>query len=224
MVESSYTVEQEKIALEVLSKNKQEFYEILKVNRSADDQEIKKSYRKLAIKLHPDKNPHPRASEAFKVINRAFEVLSDAEKRQMYDRLGRDPDDRSMPSGSSSSYQAGFPQEAFFGRRHADPREDIFDYLFNMGGGSPFGGPFGNHPFGSPFMNGGGASTFTFGGPGGFRVYTNTPRHAQQRQRQRQQQQQQEGDREQDVNQSIRVLLPLLVLFLVPLLERFVFG
>lgn len=228
MAESSFTADQEKIALEVLSKDKQAFYEVLRVERSANDVEIKKSYRKLAIKLHPDKNPHPRASEAFKVINRAFEVLSDGEKRQLYDRLGRDPDDRSMPSASGSSFrETGFPQEAFFNRRHAaDPREDIFDFLFNMGGGgSPFGGPFGNHPFGGSPFNGGGATSFTFGGPGGFRVYTNSPRQAQQRQRQRQQQQQQqEVNNEPDIYQSIRVLLPLLVLFLVPLLERFLFG
>lgn len=228
MTSASYTEDQEKIALEVLSKERHAFYEVLRVQRSANDIEIKKSYRKLAIKLHPDKNPHPRASEAFKVINRAFEVLSDEEKRRLYDRLGRDPDDRNMPSASGSAFRspsarsaAGF-ENAFYSRRAApDPREDIFDFLFNMGGG---GGPFGGHPFGGnafgghPFMDGG-ATSFTFG-PGGFKVHTNAPRRA----RQQQQQRQAEQEAPPDLYQSLRVLLPLLLLFLVPLLERFLFG
>lgn len=230
MSTSSYTEDQEKIALEVLSKSKHEFYEILRVERSANDNEIKKSYRRLAIKLHPDKNPHPRAGEAFKLINRAFEVLSDEEKRRLYDRLGRDPDDRNMSSSSATSYrEAGVPagfENAFFNRRRArDPSEDIFDFLFNMGGGGgPFGGhPFGGHAFGGhPFMDGG-ATSFSFGGPGGFKVYSNVPRNTRQQQRQRQQQQNEENEQP-DVYQSIRILLPLLILFLVPLLERFLFG
>lgn len=222
----TYTEDQEKIALEVLSKDRQAFYEVLRVDRNASDIEIKKSYRKLAIKLHPDKNPHPRASEAFKVINRAFEVLSDEEKRRLYDRLGRDPDDRNMASASSSAFRstgAGFPagfENSFYSRRAArDPGEDIFDFLFNMGGGGPFGHPFGGHAFGGhPFMDGG-ATSFTFG-PGGFKVHTNAPRRARQQQQQRQAQQ----DVQPDFYQSLRVLLPLLLLFLVPLLERLLFG
>ncbi|QLL30462.1 hypothetical protein HG536_0A02790 [Torulaspora globosa] len=225
MSSPSYTEEQEKIALEVLSKDKQAFYDVLRVDRGANDVEIKKSYRKLAIKLHPDKNPHPRASEAFKVINRAFEVLSDDEKRQIYDRLGRDPDDRSMPTASGSSFRsAGFPagfENSFYNRQAArDPREDIFDFLFNMGGGGPFGGhPFGGNAFGGhPFMDGG-ATSFTFGGPGGFKVYTNVPRRARH-----QQQRQAQQNEQPDLYQNLRVLLPLLLLFLVPLLERLLFG
>lgn len=225
MSSGSYTEDQEKIALEVLSKDRQAFYEVLRIERSASDNEIKKSYRKLAIKLHPDKNPHPRASEAFKVINRAFEVLSDEEKRRLYDRLGRDPDDRNMPSASSSGFRsasAGFPagfENSFYSRRAAtrDPGEDIFDFLFNMGGGGPFGHPFGGNAFGGhPFMDGG-ATSFTFG-PGGFKVHTNAPRRARQQQRQAEQ------DVQPDLYQSLRVLLPLLLLFLVPLLERLLFG
>lgn len=230
---TSYTSEQEKIALEVLAKDKHQFYEILQVERTANDNEVKKSYRKLAIRLHPDKNPHPRASEAFKLINRAFEVLGDNEKRALYDRLGRDPDDRSVPSASSASaFNGDMGFENTFFRRRREPSEDLFDILFNMSnggggggpfGGSPFAGPFGGSPFGRhPFMDGGG-TTFTFAGPDGFRVYTSGPRGAQSRQRQRQRQQF-EAEQEQDVYQSIKVLLPLLVLFLVPIIERFLFG
>ncbi|EDO16754.1 hypothetical protein Kpol_526p6 [Vanderwaltozyma polyspora DSM 70294] len=227
---SSYTEEQERVALEVLSKERHDFYNVLKVERSSDETEIKKSYRKLAIKLHPDKNPHPKASEAFKVINRAFEVLSDNEKREIFDRIGRDPDDRGVSSSASgfNGAQPGFPSDfenMFFRRQfnqggHAAP-EDIFDFLFNMnGGGSPFGGPFGGSPFG-------GATTFSFG-PGGYRVYTNGPGGhpfaQRQRQRQQQRQQQQQQPERNDFYENIRILLPFLILFVVPLLERLLFG
>lgn len=228
---TTYSSEQEKVALDILSKDKHAFYEILKVEKTASDGEIKKAYRKLAIKLHPDKNPHPKASEAFKIINRAFEVLSDSNKRSIYDRIGRDPDDRSMPSyndssngaGSSSGFNGGVPPEFFRNRHQASPfgnpggPEDIFDFLFNMNnGGSPFGP-------GGPFMNGGGATTFTFG-PGGFRAYTNGhPRTAFQR-RQRQQQARRAHDDETRYQEILRVLLPLLFFFLLPVLERLFFG
>ncbi|CCE62609.1 hypothetical protein TPHA_0C04590 [Tetrapisispora phaffii CBS 4417] len=229
----NFTSEQEKVALEVLSKEKHAFYDILNVQKSADSVEIKKSYRKLAIKLHPDKNPHPKAGEAFKVINRAFEVLSDDEKRSVFDRIGRDPDDRTVPGGGAGAGSgSGFEDMFFRGngghpfQRHpgnAMPPEDIFDFLFNMnGGGSPFGAPFG-----------GGATTFTFGGPGGFKVYTNgggngnpffQPNRSHQRRRAAQQPQNGDPAERNDVYDTFRVILPFLVLFLVPLLERLLFG
>lgn len=230
----SFTKEQEHITLDILSKDKHAFYDILKVERTSDDNQIKKSYRKMAIKLHPDKNPHPKASEAFKVINRAFEVLSDQEKRNMYDRIGRDPDERGAPSaaGSGFSNQAGFPNDfenMFFRGRNTGaqrPPEDIFDFLFNTNvNGSPFGGPFG----GNTFMDGG-ATGFSFGGPGGFRVFTNSQGGGdpffQQRQRQRQshRHQQQNQPQRNDLYEHLRILIPFILLFLVPMLERLLFG
>ena len=68
---------------------KRDYYEVLDVNRDADDEEIKKAYRKLAIQFHPDKNPdNKEAEDKFKEATEAYEVLRDAEKRQQYDRFG----------------------------------------------------------------------------------------------------------------------------------------
>ncbi len=69
--------------------NYQDYYKTLGVNKSADEKEIKKAYRKLAQEYHPDKNPGNKAAEEkFKLINEAYEVLSDADKRQKYDKFG----------------------------------------------------------------------------------------------------------------------------------------
>src|SRR5919204_6645116 len=66
-----------------------DYYEILGVARSAKEEDIKKAYRKLARKYHPDLNPNNKqAEEKFKEIQEAYEVLSDADKRQKYDQLG----------------------------------------------------------------------------------------------------------------------------------------
>jgi len=68
---------------------KADFYEVLQVSRDASDQELKASYRRLAMQYHPDRNPNnPAAEEKFKACSEAYQVLSDAEKRAAYDRYG----------------------------------------------------------------------------------------------------------------------------------------
>ena len=65
---------------------KRDYYEVLGVNRDASDEDIKKAYRKLAMKHHPDRNPdNPKSEEHFKEAKEAYEVLSDDEKRQAFD-------------------------------------------------------------------------------------------------------------------------------------------
>ena len=65
-----------------------DYYQILGVSRSANDDELKKAYRKLALKYHPDKNKQPGAEERFKEIAEAYEVLSDPDKRAGFDLYG----------------------------------------------------------------------------------------------------------------------------------------
>jgi molecular chaperone DnaJ len=94
-----------------------DYYGILGVRRDAGADEIKKAYRRLARELHPDVNPDPQLQERFKEVTQAYEVLSDPEKRQMYD-LGADPYAQ-RGAGTAGFGAAGFPfsdlMDAFFG-------------------------------------------------------------------------------------------------------------
>ncbi len=104
---------------------KRDYYEILGVNRDASDEEIKKAYRRLAMKHHPDRNPeNPKAEEHFKEAKEAYEVLSEAEKRAAYDRFGH--------AGVDSGAQ-GFGGGQGFGG-FADAFGDIFGDIFGGGG------------------------------------------------------------------------------------------
>jgi len=119
-----------------------DFYEILGVSRDASAEEIKKAYRRLALKWHPDRNKDPEAEERFKEINEAYEVLSDPGKRQAYDQFGHDAFKQGFPQGRTSSdgpfsYSVNFGNlEDLFGG-FSDPFE-IFESFF--GERSPFSG------------------------------------------------------------------------------------
>jgi len=103
-----------------------DYYEILGISKNATQEEIKKAYRKLAIKYHPDKNPGDKAAEEkFKEISQAYEVLSDPQKRAQYDQLGHETFTRAGRGGAG-----GFSSYEFH-----DPF-DIFEQVFGSSGGS----------------------------------------------------------------------------------------
>lgn len=117
-----------------------DYYKVLQVERGASDDELKKAYRKLAMKWHPDKNPNSKkaAETKFKQISEAYEVLSDSQKRAVYDQYGEEALKGQMPppgaGGPSVSSYYGRDGSAFrFNPRSAD---DIFAEFFGFS--SPF--------------------------------------------------------------------------------------
>jgi molecular chaperone DnaJ len=108
--------------------SKSDYYEVLQVSREASDQELKTSYRKLAMLYHPDRNPNnPEAEEQFKACSEAYQVLSDPEKRAAYDRYGH--------AAFTGGAGAGNPfQGAGFQGDLGDIFGDLFGEMFNMGG------------------------------------------------------------------------------------------
>jgi len=92
-----------------MRKKHKDYYALLEVDRNSDAEQIKKSYRNLAMQCHPDKNPGDKASEEkFKEISEAYEVLSDAKKKERYDQYGSaDPNDFIDPFDGMSSVFGG---------------------------------------------------------------------------------------------------------------------
>ena len=100
-----------------------DYYELFGVGKSASEDEIKRAYRKLALQLHPDKNTAPGAEEAFKKVNKAWDVLSDKNKRATYDNFGAEaaegrPGAGGNPFGGFGG--GGFPGGGFPGGRRVD--------------------------------------------------------------------------------------------------------
>ena len=128
--------------------NKRDYYEILEIQKNASKDEIKNTYRKLALKYHPDRNKSPGAEEKFKEISEAYAVLSDDEKRKRYDTYGHVGAEEVF-RGSEANFDEVFKDMGFGGFR------DIFEQIFGGGGRGGFGSAR-NDPFGFGFSFGGG--------------------------------------------------------------------
>ncbi|HYK08016.1 MAG TPA: J domain-containing protein [Candidatus Eisenbacteria bacterium] len=130
----------------------QDYYKILGISKGATDAEIKSAYRKLAIKYHPDKNKTKEAEEKFKEVTKAYEVLSDSQKRATYDQFGAAAFEQGGGGGGPFG-GAGGPFGGFGGQ------QGPFSYTYSTGGGNG-GFDFGADPFEIFEQFFGGASPF----------------------------------------------------------------
>src|SRR4249920_4015717 len=102
---------------------KRDYYEVLGVNRDCTEEDLKKSYRRLAMKWHPDRNPdNPKAEEHFKEAKEAYEILTDGSKRAAYDQFGHAGVDQAA-AGAGAGFSGNF----------ADAFGDIFSDIFGGG-------------------------------------------------------------------------------------------
>ncbi|KAL1586656.1 hypothetical protein WHR41_04654 [Cladosporium halotolerans] len=217
----AYTVEQKAAVLRVKKCGNTDYYDILGLEEKkavCTDAEIKKAYRKLSLLTHPDKNGYTGADEAFKKVSRAFQILSDPDKKSKYDKFGGDPESRfSGASASGASPFSGFasqraPRGGPMFEEEISP-EELFRQFF---GGGMGGGPFGGGPFGG-FGGNGFVFNMNGGGPG-VRIHQmggGVPRrrphnHANQEPA--------------SPLAALQSLLPLLLLFIVPLLSSLFSG
>ncbi|KAF9423610.1 hypothetical protein BGZ94_008249, partial [Podila epigama] len=200
-VERDYTPEQA-AAVKAIRSSGGDFYKVLGVSKSATDIEIKKAYRKVALQMHPDKNGAPGADEAFKIVSKAFTVLSDPQKRAIFDQHGPDEGkssgvnyDRANPAAQHFHRGGGFGEEL--------SPEDLFNIFF---GGGQFGGSFHSRQFG--------------GRPGQASAQAQRQRQQQQQYfRQRQQRQRQQADDGVGISVgnlgNLIQLLPLILLLII---------
>jgi len=172
----------------------QDYYEILGLSKDAAETELKKSYRKMALQFHPDKNKAPGAGEAFKAIGNAYAVLSDAEKRRQYDLYG--PEQANNVRSNNRGHRSGFYEHDPTHGFEADmTAEEIFNMFF--GGGFP-----------SQTVNRGGMR---------FRQQAHSQRHFHT-----QHQQRGDGDRrEQNGFAAIIQLMPILLILFLSLFSSF---
>ncbi|KAK0704884.1 DnaJ domain-containing protein [Lasiosphaeris hirsuta] len=192
--ERKYTVEQKRAVLRIRSCKSTAFYEILEIQKTCTDAEVKKAYRKQSLLTHPDKNGHEHADEAFKMVSRAFSILGDKEKRDKFDRFGTDPDSR---------FQSQPQQNPFAGNVGEDiSPEEMFARFFGGGGG----------------FDGGPQFVFNFGGGPGVRVHQFGGARPRARPRNPGQ------PEETSLFSTIMGLLPILLLFIFPLLSSMFSG
>ena len=120
-----------------------DYYQILGVTKNATDAELKKAYRKLAVKYHPDKNPGDKsAEEKFKEVSEAYDVLSDPKKRAQYDQFGSDYFRTGGGAGGQGGFGGGAGGAYSQGGPFRDPY-DIFSQMFGGGGADAFSQMFG---------------------------------------------------------------------------------
>lgn len=153
-----------------------DFYKILGISRGASDDDIKKAYRKLALKYHPDKNKEPSAEEKFKEVAEAYEILSDSKKKEIFDKYGEEGLKMNGGGGGGGGQSGPSPshgQSNFSNTWSGDPNE-TFRMFF--GNSNPFSGFFGadddDDIGGGSFPGGFPPNMFrftqsNFGGPGG---------------------------------------------------------
>ena len=163
-----------------------DYYSILGVSRNATDEELKKAYRKLALKWHPDRNKDNKkeAEEKFKDISQAYEILSDKEKRKIYDQFGEEGLQSGMdPNGGGMGGMGGMGGFSY------DPR-DLFSQFFGTSDAqqafNQYGGDesFGGMPRGVHFSFGGSPGMGGFSGfPSGFQFSSGNPRASSRRER-----------------------------------------
>ncbi|KAG8355847.1 hypothetical protein FVEN_g6142 [Fusarium venenatum] len=214
----TFTPDQEAAVIRIRKCEPTAFYDVLSlesVKTTCTESEIKKAYRKQSLLTHPDKNGHPHADEAFKMVSRAFGILGDKEKREKYDKFGGDPDSRFASAQANNPF---FNQRAGGGGMRGGPMfqddltpEEMFARFFGGGnGGFGGGGPFGGPQF-----------VFNFGGGPGIRVHQfgggrprTRPREAAG------------GARQEEGNafQTLLGLLPIILFFILPIITSFFSG
>jgi len=186
-----------------------DYYKILGVDRNASEDDIKKAYRKLALKLHPDKCSEAGAEEAFKQVGEAFGVLSDGEKRQVYDQRGI----QGLRSGGGGGGPDISPEDLFAAFFRGMPPGTAFHtggmgpgvHTFSFGGGGP-----GVFHFSTGSMGGGPMGGVRFNNPG--------PRRRAPRQQEAEEEEEPEAPQwikaVQLIAQSLGPMLPIVAMFL----------
>ncbi|KAF2127422.1 DUF1977-domain-containing protein [Dothidotthia symphoricarpi CBS 119687] len=217
----AFTVEQKAAVMRIKRCGPTAYYEVLgleDVKATCSDSDIKKAYRKLSLLTHPDKNGYDGADEAFKLVAKAFQVLSDPDKKKKYDSFGGDPDARFNPNtagaGGAGPF-SGFARGGGGGGGRPGFQEEMTpEELFRQFFGGGFGGPFGGFDTGPGFV-------FNLGGGPGVRVH----QFGGARPRRRPGTAQPAGSEPApSFGSAISNLLPLLFLFILPLLSSLFSG